>query len=164
MSFFARTVYLLSLRMDEPELPKEKEEPKSKKRALEAEAEDVESKKPLKAEKKSKKPKVDAAEAAPVHAAEAPVDAPPAEKEKKKKEKKKEKKEPAKDTADNEAPKGVREVAGGVKIEDKKPGSGAEAKKGNTVRMRYVGKLDDGSVFDSNSKGKPVSPAIVLRL
>lgn len=43
----------------------------------------------------------------------------------------------------------------GVKIEDHKVGSGPEAKKGQKVSMRYIGKLTDGKVFDSNKKGKP---------
>ncbi|KAJ5923633.1 hypothetical protein N7454_008878 [Penicillium verhagenii] len=49
---------------------------------------------------------------------------------------------------------GVKEVRG-VKIDDKKLGKGVAAKSGNTVAMRYIGKLKDGKVFDSNKKGKP---------
>ncbi|KAJ5669479.1 FK506-binding protein 4 [Penicillium macrosclerotiorum] len=49
---------------------------------------------------------------------------------------------------------GVKEVRG-VKIDDKKLGKGVAAKSGNTVAMRYIGKLEDGKVFDSNKKGKP---------
>ncbi|KAI2794382.1 FK506-binding protein 4 [Penicillium oxalicum] len=49
---------------------------------------------------------------------------------------------------------GVKEVKG-VKIDDKKLGKGVAAKSGNTVAMRYIGKLEDGKVFDSNKKGKP---------
>ncbi|PKY03084.1 hypothetical protein P168DRAFT_319628 [Aspergillus campestris IBT 28561] len=49
---------------------------------------------------------------------------------------------------------GVKEIKG-VKIDDKKLGSGAAAKSGNTIAMRYIGKLEDGKVFDSNKKGKP---------
>ncbi|OJJ45378.1 hypothetical protein ASPZODRAFT_153038 [Penicilliopsis zonata CBS 506.65] len=49
---------------------------------------------------------------------------------------------------------GVKEVKG-VKIDDKKLGTGVAAKAGNTVGMRYIGKLEDGKVFDSNKKGKP---------
>ncbi|RHZ57910.1 FKBP-type peptidyl-prolyl cis-trans isomerase [Aspergillus thermomutatus] len=49
---------------------------------------------------------------------------------------------------------GVKEVKG-VKIDDKKLGKGAAAKAGNTVAMRYIGKLEDGKVFDANKKGKP---------
>ncbi|KAI9925155.1 hypothetical protein ASPWEDRAFT_45910 [Aspergillus wentii DTO 134E9] len=51
---------------------------------------------------------------------------------------------------------GVKEVKG-VKLDDKKLGSGPAAKSGNTVAMRYIGKLEDGKVFDSNKKGKPFS-------
>lgn len=49
---------------------------------------------------------------------------------------------------------GPRKV-GGVTIDDKKIGSGPASKKGNKVEMRYIGKLQDGKVFDSNKKGKP---------
>ncbi|KAF7118357.1 hypothetical protein CNMCM5793_007871 [Aspergillus hiratsukae] len=49
---------------------------------------------------------------------------------------------------------GVKEVKG-VKIDDKKLGKGPAAKAGNTVAMRYIGKLEDGKVFDANKKGKP---------
>ncbi|KAJ5329803.1 hypothetical protein N7452_010193 [Penicillium brevicompactum] len=49
---------------------------------------------------------------------------------------------------------GVKEVRG-VKLDDKKLGKGVAAKSGNTVAMRYIGKLEDGKVFDSNKKGKP---------
>jgi FK506-binding nuclear protein len=42
---------------------------------------------------------------------------------------------------------GVKEV-GGVTIDDKKLGNGPAAKNGNTVSMRYIGKLEDGKVFD----------------
>lgn len=42
---------------------------------------------------------------------------------------------------------GVKEVKG-VKIDDKKLGNGPAAKSGNSVSMRYIGKLEDGKVFD----------------
>ncbi|KFY32810.1 hypothetical protein V495_08715 [Pseudogymnoascus sp. VKM F-4514 (FW-929)] len=51
---------------------------------------------------------------------------------------------------------GVRTVKG-VKVDDKKIGSGPAAKKGDRVGMRYIGKLTDGKVFDANKKGKPFS-------
>ena len=51
---------------------------------------------------------------------------------------------------------GVKEVKG-VTLDDKKLGKGAVAKAGNTVSMRYIGKLENGKVFDSNKKGKPFS-------
>ncbi|KAM3077126.1 peptidylprolyl isomerase fpr3 [Clarireedia jacksonii] len=56
----------------------------------------------------------------------------------------------------NTATLGVKTVDG-VKIDDKKLGSGPAAKKGSRVGMRYIGKLLDGKVFDSNKKGKPFS-------
>jgi len=43
----------------------------------------------------------------------------------------------------------------GLVIEDVKVGSGGAAKKGQKVSMRYIGKLDNGKVFDSNTKGAP---------
>lgn len=49
-----------------------------------------------------------------------------------------------------EAPKqslGIKTIQG-VKIDDKKLGSGPAAKKGHRVSMRYIGKLADGKVFD----------------
>ncbi|AXA52200.1 peptidyl-prolyl cis-trans isomerase [Malassezia restricta] len=45
----------------------------------------------------------------------------------------------------------------GLIVEDKKAGSGPAAKPGNRVSMRYVGKLQNGSTFDSNTKGRPFS-------
>jgi FK506-binding nuclear protein len=45
----------------------------------------------------------------------------------------------------------------GVTIDDKKTGSGPAAKKGDRIGMRYIGKLQNGKVFDSNKKGKPFS-------
>lgn len=38
----------------------------------------------------------------------------------------------------------------GVQIDDKKLGKGPAAKNGNKVVMRYIGKLQDGKVFDGN--------------
>ncbi|MBW0517723.1 hypothetical protein O181_057438 [Austropuccinia psidii MF-1] len=43
----------------------------------------------------------------------------------------------------------------GLKIVDTKQGQGADAKPGQSVAMRYIGKLTNGKVFDSNTKGKP---------
>ncbi|KAK6340560.1 peptidylprolyl isomerase fpr4 [Orbilia brochopaga] len=60
---------------------------------------------------------------------------------------------PSKDESKSSQPK--TRTVDGVKIEDHKLGSGPEAKKGNKVSMRYIGKLTNGKVFDSNKKGKP---------
>ncbi|EGG10732.1 uncharacterized protein MELLADRAFT_47062 [Melampsora larici-populina 98AG31] len=45
-------------------------------------------------------------------------------------------------------------TSSGLKIIDAKVGEGAEAKAGQTVSMRYIGKLDNGKVFDSNTRGE----------
>ncbi|KAI0266827.1 hypothetical protein BC834DRAFT_969334 [Gloeopeniophorella convolvens] len=50
---------------------------------------------------------------------------------------------------------GLRELPNGLKIQDAKIGDGPAAKKGMRISMRYVGKLANGKVFDSNTKGKP---------
>ncbi|KAH9002071.1 hypothetical protein EDB86DRAFT_362471 [Lactarius hatsudake] len=50
---------------------------------------------------------------------------------------------------------GMRELPGGLKILDAKLGDGAQAKKGVKLSMRYVGKLPNGKIFDSNTTGKP---------
>ncbi|KUI67764.1 FK506-binding protein 4 [Cytospora mali] len=48
-------------------------------------------------------------------------------------------------------------VVQGVTIDDRKPGTGRTAKNGDKVGMRYIGKLENGKVFDSNKKGAPFS-------
>lgn len=60
---------------------------------------------------------------------------------------KKEKKSEEKKADAKPATTGVRTV-GGVKIDDRSAGKGPAAKKGSTVGMRYIGKLEDGKVFD----------------
>lgn len=52
---------------------------------------------------------------------------------------------------------GIRTVQG-VKIDDKKLGAGPACKKGNVVGMRYIGKLQDGKVFDC----KLLTPLLVF--
>ncbi|OJD24368.1 hypothetical protein ACJ73_04273 [Blastomyces percursus] len=70
------------------------------------------------------------------------------------------KKDGEKKDGDKKAPAagtlGVKEVQG-VKLDDKKLGSGRVAKKGDRVSMRYIGKLENGKVFDANKKGPPFS-------
>ncbi|EIN11508.1 hypothetical protein PUNSTDRAFT_83132 [Punctularia strigosozonata HHB-11173 SS5] len=49
----------------------------------------------------------------------------------------------------------MKELDGGLKYQDAVVGTGKVAKPGSRVSMRYIGKLDNGKVFDSNTKGKP---------
>jgi FKBP-type peptidyl-prolyl cis-trans isomerase len=46
----------------------------------------------------------------------------------------------------------------GLRYWDLKPGTGAEAKAGMAVRVHYVGRLEDGTVFDhSYGRGEPLA-------
>ncbi|GBE81394.1 FK506-binding protein [Sparassis crispa] len=95
--------------------------------------------------------------------------APPTEEKPAEKKEKKEKKEKVKvkgvegEKTEGKKEKGEKEkgetkvLEGGVKIYDHKVGTGPQAKKGDRVAMRYIGKLENGKVFDQNSKGKPFS-------
>ncbi|MCJ1465241.1 peptidylprolyl isomerase fpr4 [Pseudocyphellaria aurata] len=65
-----------------------------------------------------------------------------------------EKSDSKKDSEKQKASLGPKKVQG-VTIDDKKLGKGPAAKKGNKVGMRYIGKLQDGKVFDANKKGSP---------
>ncbi len=128
------------------EVKDEVEPPKPAKRAREA---DEKAEKPSKAEKKkNKKLKKDNGEAVPVGNEEAKTK--PAEE---KAEKKREKKE---GKADKEG-KQTQELKGGLKVEDSVTGTGPQAKKGDKLQMRYIGKLQGGKVFDKSVKGGPVS-------
>ncbi|KAK3335379.1 hypothetical protein B0T19DRAFT_351219 [Cercophora scortea] len=63
---------------------------------------------------------------------------------------------PAKEQAEKAA--GGVKVVQGVTIDDRKLGTGRTAKSGDKVGMRYIGKLQNGKVFDcksSNKKGAP---------
>lgn len=117
--------------------------------------------------KKAKKLKAENGAAVPV-SADANADAQKSHEKKDKKDKKKKKgvefegdskKEEAKggDVKQKQGDKGaMRELPNGLKIQDAKVGDGPQAKSGTRVGMRYVGKLQDGKIFDSNTKGKPV--------
>jgi FK506-binding nuclear protein len=76
---------------------------------------------------------------------------------KKSKKDKKKNKEAKNADATESMPSKSKELPGGLKINDIKTGTGPQAKKGSTVLMRYIGKLDNGKVFDKNTKGKPFS-------
>ncbi|ERF69473.1 hypothetical protein EPUS_07288 [Endocarpon pusillum Z07020] len=65
-------------------------------------------------------------------------------------------KETPKETKQPGGSLGVKDMQG-VTVDDRKLGSGPQAKKGSHVEMRYIGKLENGKVFDANKKGKPFS-------
>jgi len=46
-------------------------------------------------------------------------------------------------------------LGNGLIIEEVQIGQGSAAKNGNMVSVRYVGKLSNGKIFDSNTQGKP---------
>ncbi len=57
-------------------------------------------------------------------------------------------------TGSTKAAVGVK-VVQGVTIDDRKIGTGRVAKNGDSVGVRYIGKLQNGKQFDANKKGKP---------
>jgi len=79
-------------------------------------------------------------------------------KEKKDKKEKKEKSKNGVESGEKEKDAGaVKTLEGGIKVKEGKAGTGKQAKKGNTVSMRYIGKLTDGKIFDQNTSGKPLT-------
>jgi len=86
---------------------------------------------------------------------------------KSKKEKKKEKKEkekagdktdessPAKPETKEKSKTDKHTTKSGVIVDVRAPGKGPVSKPGQRLKMRYIGKLADGSVFDKNTKGAP---------
>ncbi|PHH59690.1 hypothetical protein CDD81_2662 [Ophiocordyceps australis] len=56
----------------------------------------------------------------------------------------------------NKASVGIK-VVQGVTIDDRTIGKGRTVKNGDTVGVRYIGKLANGQQFDANKKGKPFS-------
>ncbi|KAJ2976565.1 hypothetical protein NQ176_g4879 [Zarea fungicola] len=57
-------------------------------------------------------------------------------------------------TGSTKAAVGVK-VVQGVTVDDRKIGSGRVVKNGDSVGVRYIGKLANGKQFDANKKGKP---------
>jgi len=138
-----------------PEDVPKAEEPKPSKRprddAMDTDAQPAEK---VSKKKKAKKQKGEDGKAIPVAVEEKAVE-PKGEKEEEKKTDKKEKK---KQKAAEEKKGGAsKELAGGVKIRDVKIGDGKTAKNGAKVSMRYIGKLQNGKIFDQNTKSKPFS-------
>ncbi|CAM0140613.1 unnamed protein product [Umbelopsis sp. WA50703] len=62
---------------------------------------------------------------------------------------------PAKSTTSS-----VRNLSNGMIIEELKAGKGEKAKAGKRVSMRYIGKLENGKVFDKNVSGSPFTFAL----
>jgi FKBP-type peptidyl-prolyl cis-trans isomerase len=133
----------------------EEESSKAQKRARESDVADTSTK----SGKKSKK--IKAADGKPVvvetdavKEGEKKVEAEQAKDGQKEKKNKKEKKKV--DTPGEKSTPAKKTIAGGIVTEDAVVGTGPMAKKGNTVRVRYVGKLTNGKEFDKNTSGKPV--------
>ena len=59
--------------------------------------------------------------------------------------------------AAKKAPSKKQTLPSGLVLEDNKTGTGAAAKSGQRVQMRYIGRLANGKVFDQNTKGAPFS-------
>ncbi|KAJ3299185.1 peptidylprolyl isomerase fpr4 [Borealophlyctis nickersoniae] len=126
-----------------PEIPKESKKVKSKIVELEETTETPVNGKATKKEKKQqKKEAVKDEEASP--AKKEPVSAKAVAKQEKKETPAKEAPKPKKKTLPN-----------GLIIEDIETGTGTKAKNGKKVMVRYIGRLTNGKVFDSNTKGKP---------
>ncbi|PCH43808.1 hypothetical protein WOLCODRAFT_104216 [Wolfiporia cocos MD-104 SS10] len=145
---------------DEPEQPKA-DSSKKRPRDSDAMSTDAGEVKLSKADKKKlKKQKVEGGKAVTTSEEAALVEKKEEKKEGKKEQGKKEEKKGAKKDEKEEKKeekKGDAEktLAGGVKIKDHKIGTGPKAKAGDSVSMRYVGKLTNGKIFDQNTKGDP---------
>ncbi|KAG1735124.1 uncharacterized protein EDB91DRAFT_1145394 [Suillus paluster] len=140
---------LADLVEDEPKV----EEPKASKRPRdEAMDTDEQPAEKLSKKKKAKKQKGEDGKAVPVVVEEKAAE-PKGEKEQEKKADKKEKKKQK--AAEEKKGGAAKELTGGVKIRDVKSGDGKTAKNGAKISMRYIGKLQNGKIFDQNTKGKP---------
>ena len=121
----------------------EDEKPESKKRPRESDAMEVDGGKLSKAQKKKKQKGEDG------KAVEVTTEKPAG------KEKKEKGKDKAKQDTKSEQKAETKTIQGGVQVLDHKVGAGPKAKAGDTVSMRYIGKLQNGKIFDKNIKGKP---------
>lgn len=139
--------------------PIEKDDKKSLKRPRESDAAETDDAKLSKSQRKklAKKLKAEGGNAAPPPTEEEPVEGEKKEEKKQKKDKKETTGKGEKETNKDSDKKQSRVLEGGVKVRDVKVGNGKMAKKGDKVSMRYVGKLTDGTIFDKNTKGAPVS-------
>lgn len=133
---------------DEPKVEKSKPPKRPRDEAMDTDEQPAEK---LSKKKKAKKQKGEDGKAVPV-AVEEKAAEPKGEKTEEKADKKEKKKQKAAEEKKGGASK---ELAGGVKIRDVKAGDGKTAKNGAKVSMRYIGKLQNGKIFDQNVKGKP---------
>ncbi|KAG9016029.1 peptidylprolyl isomerase fpr4 [Tulasnella sp. 427] len=117
-----------------------KVEKKDKKRPRESNEGEAEAESSSKKDKK-KKQKLESGAAGP-----APVNGAAEKKEEKKETKKEEKKEKKKN---------IQTTKSGVTVDVRTEGKGPAAKNGQKLSMRYIGKLQNGHVFDKNVKGSP---------
>ncbi|CAE6452990.1 unnamed protein product [Rhizoctonia solani] len=111
-----------------------------------------------KEKKRAKKLKNEAGKAAPAPATTTTTTSPTKKDkpvEKKEVAKPAEKKDGGKKDGEKKKKSEPKTLPGGVVIEDKTVGSGSVAKSGKKIGMRYIGRLKNGKVFDSNTKGKP---------
>ncbi|KAH9859025.1 hypothetical protein C2E23DRAFT_30355 [Lenzites betulinus] len=132
--------------INEAEASKSASKTESKKRPRESDATETaeqEGKLSKSQQKKQKKLKAENGEPVAVASPEKTED------KKSKQDKKKAEKEKEKPKAE------AKTLAGGLKLVDHKTGTGPQAKAGDMVSMRYIGKLENGKVFDQNTKGKP---------
>lgn len=136
--------------VEEKEKEKVKESPKESKKRVAEESTSKKSKKAKKDEKKSVQFSKELEQG--------PTGSTLVEKDNKKATPTKDKKEtPVKDDGDKKKKFPTKTLLGGVITEDRKIGSGATAKSGAKVGIRYIGKLKNGKVFDKNTSGKPFS-------
>lgn len=136
--------------VEEKEKEKVKESPKESKKRVVEESTSKKSKKAKKDEKKSVQFSKELEQG--------PTGSTLVEKDNKKATPTKDKKEtPVKDDGDKKKKFPTKTLLGGVITEDRKIGSGATAKSGAKVGIRYIGKLKNGKVFDKNTSGKPFS-------
>ncbi|GJE87440.1 FKBP-like protein [Phanerochaete sordida] len=127
----------------------------SKKRPRDSDVVETDEPKLSKAQQKklNKKLKAEDGKAVPTGTEKKEAEKPKAED--KKKEKKEQPKKEEKKEAEKKKAAEVKTLDGGLKIQDHKVGSGPAARPGNLVKVRYVGKLQNGKIFDSNTKGDP---------
>ncbi|KNC97465.1 uncharacterized protein SPPG_07382 [Spizellomyces punctatus DAOM BR117] len=119
----------------------------------EAPAKNASAKKDATTKKETQTPKPE-----PTKKAETPVSAKAVAKQQQKEQTATPKEQKAEKSAEKpaETPKSTKKTLGnGLVVEDVTVGTGTKAKAGKKVGVRYIGRLANGKVFDSNTKGSP---------